>query len=256
MSSFHKQLPILLAFGILTIASLHSGVDAFVPSSPSSASASVCSNAANARAPFQSNSNSNSQLNFFSGYEMGGTDAVNDHDDETEKASSSSSSSLDESEDPLFFASLVTKAIIILIIKTAKDIVNYPPNLLDEYNRYQQMRNQEIANTAELEYKPEEFMMSQQKQEQEDDSENPTLAMASVTAKEEEPTAALLSSLPSSSETLPIELTRTNPFILLAKFLGVLTYKTMHDAIYYPALWINDYLHPPRNNDDDYYYYY
>mmetsp|Transcript_36045 Transcript_36045/g.87117 ORF Transcript_36045/g.87117 Transcript_36045/m.87117 type:complete len:251 (+) Transcript_36045:163-915(+) len=250
MSSFHKQLPILLAFGILTIASLHSGVDAFVPSSPS-----VCSNAADARAPFQSNSNSNSQLNFFSGYEMGGTDAVNDHDDETEKASSSSSSSLDESEDPLFFASLVTKAIIILIIKTAKDIVNYPPNLLDEYNRYQQMRNQEIANTAELEYKPEEFMMSQQKQEQEDDSENPTLAMASVTAKEEEPTAALLS-LPSSSETLPIELTRTNPFILLAKFLGVLTYKTMHDAIYYPALWINDYLHPPRNNDDDYYYYY
>ena len=153
---------------------------------------------------------------------MGGTDAVNEKKNKDETS--------DGSQDVLFFASLVTKAIIILIIKTAKDIVNYPPNLLDQFNRYQQVQNTGLVMSAAecIEQEEEECVIA---------STEPTMVAASYQTE------------------LPLELTKTNPFILLAKFLGVLTYKSMHDAIYYPALWIHNWLYPPRN-DDDYYYYY
>jgi hypothetical protein len=240
------KLPILIAMIVVLTGG---GVDAFV-SSPSPTNA-VCRFTTTTTTTTPLQSPFSSQLNFFSGYEMGGLDAVNtDHEKKNNKnKENQENASLDETEDPLFLASLVTKAIIILIIKTAKDIVNYPPNLLDQYNRYQQMRNQEIANV-----KPEESS---------EEVEDPAFVMtatattttSATSATTQEPLTYPNPQPQSQNMPLPLELTKTNPFILLAKFLGVLTYKTMHDAIYYPALWINDYLHPPHNDDDAYYYY-
>ncbi|CAJ1938436.1 unnamed protein product [Cylindrotheca closterium] len=253
------------------------GVDAFVSSPHSAAVRSTFTTPSfqcKSKSPVSSSScsPSSSQLNFFSGYEMGGTDAVNNErknksgntgrttSKNNKDEAANTAGSLDETEDPLFLASLITKGIIILIIKTAKDIVNYPPNLLDQYNRYQQMRNQEIANNNS------NIQLQQQQaeeKEKEKELEDPAMVMSAKMEPTESDTDTTTTSTPTTATTttpspympLPIELTKTNPFILLAKFVGVLTYKTMHDAIYYPALWINDFLHPPHNDDDAYYYY-
>lgn len=169
---------------------------------------------------------------------MGGADAINESSEKKKDGSSSSSvapssyNNNDEfpQDDPLLLVDLMAKATIILLIKTAKDIVNYPPNLLDQYNRNQQIRNQEIASQVEQ-------------------AEGESVATAAV--------ASTTQPLPANADMtpLPFELTKSNPFILLAKFLGVLTFKTMHDSLYYPALWIHNWLNPQRD-DDDYYYYY
>ncbi|CAJ1934997.1 unnamed protein product [Cylindrotheca closterium] len=246
------------------------GVDAFVSSPHSAAVRSTFTTPSfqcKSKSPVSSSSSpSSSQLNFFSGYEMGGTDAVNNErknksgntgrtiSKNNKDEAANTAGSLDETEDPLFLASLITKGIIILIIKTAKDIVNYPPNLLDQYNRYQQMRNQEIANNnSNIQ------LQQQQAEEKEKELEDPAMVMSAKMEPTESDTDTTTTSTPTTTPSpympLPIELTKTNPFILLAKFVGVLTYKTMHDAIYYPALWINDFLHPPHNDDDAYYYY-
>jgi hypothetical protein len=49
------------------------------------------------------------------------------------------------------------------------------------------------------------------------------------------------------------ELPKTNPFVLLAKFMGVLAFKMVHDAVYYPAVWTKQAL-TPKNQYDEYYY--
>lgn len=98
----------------------------------------------------------------------------------------------DEREEPI--ALLALKMGGILVIKTVKDLFNYPPMLLDDYSRKQQSKQ-----------------------------------------------------IPEG------ELPKTNPFVLLAKFMGVLAFKTVHDAVYYPALWTKEAMNP-KNNYDEYYY--
>jgi len=229
-------------------ASRNLGVDAFAFASNPSPSLSLLTGA---RPSTAHTSSSSTQLQFFAGYEMGGTDAVNNKDNNRKEESSSTN----ETEDPLFVLSLVTKMVIILIIKTAKDVINYPPNLLDQYNRNQQVRNQEIATDLQT-----EDIASYSH----NDNENTpvTVTVTLMAAEESAQESIITTSTTSTSDTcssdtyttLPLELTKTNPFILLAKFVGVLTYKTLHDSIYYPALWINNSLNPPPN-DDSYNYY-
>jgi len=200
--------------------------------------------------PTPTSSSSSSRLQFFSGYEMGGVDAVNNNNNNKKNKSKSKDKGADssderspsnvETEDPLFYVALVTKMVIILAIKTAKDVINYPPNLLDQYNRNQQIRNQEIA--ADLIVKTVDVA---------------PVALLAAEEIAQGSTSTVTPSRDTSSDIsipLPLELTKTNPFILFAKLIGVLAYKTLHDSIYYPALWINDSLHPPRN-DDNYNYY-
>eukprot|EP00980_Cylindrotheca_fusiformis_P005934 scaffold1253_cov65-Cylindrotheca_fusiformis.AAC.1 len=113
------------------------------------------------------------------GYEMGGGGGSDE----------------EEGEEPMVVLAL--KMAGILLIKTVKDVVNYPPMLLDEYSRKQQQQQFEVEGN--------------------------------------------------------IELTKSNPFVLLAKFMGVLAFKTVHDVVYYPALWVKEALEP-KNNYDEYYY--
>ena len=86
------------------------------------------------------------------------------------------------SADVLEPVSLLAKFVGVMAIKTAKDVVNYPPMVFDEI-----MLNWSSKSKTE------------------------TTSTASTT--------------------------RTNEAVMLAKFLGVLVFKVIHDATYYPMVW-------------------